>query len=196
MHRLHPRNNYQRAATGDESEYHGLEMTLYDRKLPFTTVQTVQDAHTNRTPTGLASTVLPTTISTRLAGWRLGSFLSALAAVVSLVINVLAVAVLERHQNADTKLVQIYTGSCQRVTTMTIWIHLAINALSTVLLAGSNYCMQCLCAPTRQDVDKAHAAGRYLDIGVPSIRNLKSIGSSKLALWWILGLSSIPLHLM
>jgi hypothetical protein len=90
----------------------------------------------------------------------------------------------------------IYTGDCKRVETTDTWIHLAINALSTLLLSGSNYCMQCLSAPTRAEVDAAHARKKWLDIGVPSIRNLRNIGRKRVFLWWCLGLSSVPLHLI
>lgn len=56
--------------------------------------------------------------------------------------------------------------------------------------------MQCLCATTRAEVDRAHRKGGYLVIGVPSIRNRGAVPWSKKVLWWALGLSSIPLHLM
>ncbi|OJJ82358.1 uncharacterized protein ASPGLDRAFT_531052 [Aspergillus glaucus CBS 516.65] len=56
--------------------------------------------------------------------------------------------------------------------------HLVINILSTLMLAGSNFTMQCLCAPTRKDLDRAHQSNRWLDIGAPSIRNLRSIPNS------------------
>lgn len=195
MRQYHPHSTYQRADTNDGTEYQGFEIYTLDSKLTYTSQQHIVD-ETSRRSTGLSSRLLPTSITSRLAGWRLGSYFSALTATISLVINIVALIALNHHQDADTKLVRLFTGSCHRVTAMTIWIHLAINALSTVLLAGSNYCMQCLCAPTRKDVDKAHCQGRYLDIGVPSVRNLRSIGRFKLVLWWILGLSSIPLHLM
>lgn len=56
--------------------------------------------------------------------------------------------------------------------------------------------MQVLAAPTRQEVDRAHARNRWLDIGVPSVRNLWHISPYRAVVWWILGLSSIPLHLL
>jgi len=39
--------------------------------------------------------------------------------------------------------------SCNETKKLNAGIHVLINALSTLLLAGSNYCMQCLLAPTR-----------------------------------------------
>lgn len=56
--------------------------------------------------------------------------------------------------------------------------------------------MQCLSAPTRKEVDKAHAKGKWLDIGVPSVRNLTNIAKPRVGMWLGLGLTSLPLHLM
>jgi len=87
-------------------------------------------------------------------------------------------------------------GDCGRIKDLNRWLHILINALSALLLSGSNYCMQCLSAPTRVDIDKAHKARRWLDVGIPSIRNLRHIDRHRLVLWLLLGLSSIPLHLL
>lgn len=56
--------------------------------------------------------------------------------------------------------------------------------------------MQCLSAPTRSEVDKAHSQGIWLDIGVPSVRNLRRLSTPRIVLWWLLAISSIPLHLL
>ncbi|ETN42231.1 uncharacterized protein HMPREF1541_04172 [Cyphellophora europaea CBS 101466] len=131
----------------------------------------------------------------RFEGWRTGASTAATLALLSLLINFGVVMWLGTKQPGGA-LVEVYHGSCGTVAKVDVWVHLAINVLSTLLLGGSNYCMQCLCAPTRAEIDRAHAKGKYLDIGVPSIRNLWAIPRSKALLWWALGLSSIPLHLM
>lgn len=77
-----------------------------------------------------------------------------------------------------------------------LWLHLVINLLSTLLLGASNYTMQCLSAPTRNDINKAHQQRVSVDIGIPSVRNLRRISWRRVVLWWLLGLSSIPLHFM
>lgn len=87
-------------------------------------------------------------------------------------------------------------GSCKRTTTLTFWMHLAINVLSTLLLGASNYSMQCLSSPTRSEIDKAHAQGIWLDIGVPSVRNIRRLSTTRIVLWWLLAISSVPLHLL
>lgn len=79
---------------------------------------------------------------------------------------------------------------------MNSYLHFAINLLSTILLSSSNYCMQCLSAPTRKEVNTAHAKGVWLDIGIPSMRNLRYIDRRRVILWGLLGLSSLPLHLL
>ncbi|CAG7971945.1 unnamed protein product [Penicillium salamii] len=71
-----------------------------------------------------------------------------------------------------------------------------LNALSTVLLASSNFAMQCLNSPTRSEVELAHAKQRWLRTGAPSIRNLRFISKRKALLWLLLGASSFPLHMI
>ena len=85
------------------------------------------------------------------SGWRMGAYSAACLAMVSLVINMAAAIWLRRHPNATSGLVQVFTGDYDEVSKMDMWIHLLINAISTLLLGGSDYCMQCLCAPTRAD---------------------------------------------
>ncbi|KAF2832450.1 hypothetical protein CC86DRAFT_401213 [Ophiobolus disseminans] len=91
----------------------------------------------------------------------------------------------------------LYEASCDTTKKANIGIHLLINILSSALLGASNYCMQCLSAPTRPEVDKAHRKGTWLDIGIPSLRNVISsnFGKRKMLCWWTLALSSFPLHL-
>lgn len=75
-------------------------------------------------------------------------------------------------------------------------LHIFINILSSVLLAGSNYTMQVLSSPTRYEIDQAHARGDWLEIGVLSVRNLKRISRNRMILCMVLAVSSIPLHLL
>ncbi|KAJ9612192.1 hypothetical protein H2200_003789 [Cladophialophora chaetospira] len=132
---------------------------------------------------------------TSLYGWRTGALTAALLATVSLIINFVVVIWLGAH-GGGSNLVELFNGDCHKVEQIDIYVHLGINVLSTLLLGGSNYCMQCLSAPTRADIDRAHEKGKFLDIGVPSVRNLRNIPTYKMLLWWALGLSSVPLHLM
>ena len=90
----------------------------------------------------------------------------------------------------------LYQGSCAFVKRLDLWLHLLINVLSTGMLMASNYCMQLQAAPTRKNVDKAHKVQDWLDIGVPSLRNLRYISNWRRFSWVLLALSSLPVHLM
>ncbi|KAK3339648.1 hypothetical protein B0T25DRAFT_523385 [Lasiosphaeria hispida] len=90
----------------------------------------------------------------------------------------------------------IYEGDCDKVRTLDQWIHLLINLLGTGMLSASNYCMQLQAAPTRANINRAHQNGKWLDIGIPSLRNLKYISNWRRASWVLLALSSVPIHLI
>ena len=90
----------------------------------------------------------------------------------------------------------IYRGDCSQSHRLSSRLHILINVLSTALLSASNLCMQLLAAPTRQEIDKAHENYIWLDIGVPSFRNLKHIGKRRGVAIVLLATSSIPLHFL
>ncbi|ETS81315.1 hypothetical protein PFICI_06317 [Pestalotiopsis fici W106-1] len=85
------------------------------------------------------------------------------------------------------------TGSASR---LNVVLHLGINIFSTALLASSNFFMQILNAPSREEVVKAHGLGSWLDIGVLSSRNAFRVSRFKTASWIIFFLSSLPIHLL
>ncbi|KAK0926466.1 hypothetical protein LTR29_017860 [Friedmanniomyces endolithicus] len=131
-----------------------------------------------------------------LQGWRFGVACSALLAGGVLVVNIaLSVyAVIHYRETIYNGVGTALVSSCKEVATWSTWLHLLINILSSVMLSASNYTMQCLSAPTRAEVDRAHASGDWLDVGIASVRNLRRIAWSRVCLWWLLGLSSIPIH--
>ncbi|KAI0454823.1 hypothetical protein F5B21DRAFT_504067 [Xylaria acuta] len=90
----------------------------------------------------------------------------------------------------------LYAGNCDTVKTANRYLHLLINVLSTGMLSASNFCIQLQASPTRADVDHVHEHNSWLDIGVPSIRNLRYISWWRLASCIILALSSLPIHLI
>ncbi len=132
----------------------------------------------------------------RFHGWRVGTSLCAAVATTIMTFNILVTAIASGKGRHDNGLALIQEGSCSKTKNIRVWLHLLINVLSTVLLAASNYCMQCLSSPTRDDIDKAHAKRGWLDIGVPSLRNLQSIPPFRVVLWGLLASSSVPLHLL
>ena len=127
-------------------------------------------------------------------GWRLAALYFAASASVVFFVNLSAtIWISTTHKEIEDILSE---GECEHIKDLNRGFHVLINVLSTILLSGSNYCMQCLSAPTRDDLDAAHAVGRWLEVGIPSIWNLRHIGRRRLYLWLLLGFSSLPLHLL
>lgn len=113
-----------------------------------------------------------------------------------LLINVILTVVVAAKQKTSDGTAYIQDGDCDETKRLDIGLHLLINLFSTLLLGASNYSMQCLCAPTRQDIDKAHQQKKWIDIGVPSVRNVFRISWPRKLLWILLFLASVPVHLM
>ena len=129
-------------------------------------------------------------------GWRLGATLCLGVVTSTLILNATVTAWAAITFGLSGGIGTIHRGPCHAIKQTGLWLHIAINVLSTMLLGASNYCMQCLCSPTRAEIDKAHARKTWLDIGIQSMRNLSKIGRMRMTLWIILAASSIPLHLM
>jgi hypothetical protein len=136
------------------------------------------------------------TPKSRFSGWRGGVFASILLTTGVLFLNLILVIVSATTWNAKDGIATAFTGNCTTAARWTTGIHLIINLLGSVLLGASNYCMQRLVAPSRRELDAAHARKKLMDIGAPSVRNLFLIGKGRVALWTLLGLSSLPLHLL
>ena len=132
----------------------------------------------------------------RTQGYHFGVIWCAVASGTVCLINIFLTIWGARTYEVSGQVGTIQEGSCNTTKTLATWAHLVINVLSTLLLGASNYSMQCLSSPTRKDVDKAHSRKIWLDIGVPSIRNLIHIAPMRRRMWWTLAISSIPLHLL
>ncbi|KAF5378412.1 hypothetical protein D9757_011163 [Collybiopsis confluens] len=128
-------------------------------------------------------------------GWRFGARLAIFEASAVLLTNII-ILVWSVTKAGGNAIGVAFQGDCDTVDHYSVGIHIVINVLSTVLLGASNYAMQTLCAPTRDEVDRAHKRGIWLDIGLQSIRNLKYTSRIKRTLWLGLSVSSIPLHLI
>ncbi|KAF5005905.1 hypothetical protein FDECE_7663 [Fusarium decemcellulare] len=130
-------------------------------------------------------------------GWRSGLAISTSAAALVTILNIVfMIVVAPKLEMGDNGEGALYTGDCTTAKIHSIWLHLVINALSTVLLAAGNYTQQVLTGPTRQEIDKAHEKMQWLDIGVSSLHNLTKISWKRVAAWTVLALSSLPIHLL
>ncbi|KAJ5415398.1 hypothetical protein N7465_004093 [Penicillium sp. CMV-2018d] len=151
----------------------------------------------------------------RFEGWKFTIFLAFVTSLIVLLFNVgflLYTAVYPRRDDLDLYPTEyqeaysrgdlhrtntvLYEGDCAKVHRLSTGFHLLVNFLSTALLSASNFGMQCLSAPRRHDIDRAHRSGTWLDIGVPSVRNLFRVSAVHSGLWLCLGFLSIPFHLM
>ncbi|KAK5064343.1 hypothetical protein LTR84_000176 [Exophiala bonariae] len=140
-------------------------------------------------------------VKRKFSGWKVGATAGACTSIAALAVNVAVLVWMSQHPAVSSRgtrqgHVEIYSGSCKKVKEMNLWVHFGINAVSSILLSASNFSMQVLSAPKRHELDRAHTKGKYLDIGVQSLRNLSSISPWRSSLWWVLCLSSIPLHLL
>jgi hypothetical protein len=134
--------------------------------------------------------------------WIRGVYLCARAGACVLLINVISMSVaagLSTRYSAESQISGskiVYQGKCSAVRNWDVALHLIINALSTCILGASNYCMQSLVAPTREEIDMCHDKGEWLDIGTASIRNLFKISRRRVVLWVILLITATPFHVL
>ena len=129
-------------------------------------------------------------------GWKRGASFCFFAVAGALVLNIIITSWAVSKFGLSGQIGTIHTDDCAKIKRTGLWLHIAINILSTMLLGASNYYMQCLSSPTRQEVDKAHAQRIWLDVGIQSIRNLGRIQKTRMFLWICLAATSIPLHIM
>lgn len=130
-------------------------------------------------------------------GWRIGLLVGLYASLAMFISNT-ALLILGTTRNGGIVdgIGTSAQGDSAYVSRLSSILHIFINIMSTVLLTSSNYAMQVLCAPTRHEIDRAHASGHWVEIGLVSLRNLKRIVKGRAALWWLLAISSAPLHLL
>jgi hypothetical protein len=137
------------------------------------------------------------THKTRFRGWRMGIIIGCLMSSLILGANFAGLIIgATRGKGFQNGFAVPMSGMADEVSWWSSAIHIAVNALSTILLAVSNYTMQVLSSPTREDIDKAHAKHEHMDVGVLSVRNLTRIPRRRLMLFLLMGLSSIPIHLL
>lgn len=152
----------------------------------------------NGLPEGPSANITSRKRKPRFSGWKFGVIVCAATVGVVLVLNIVAIVLVATRYEFRDGLYIIHDGSCSYTKRLNMLLHLGINIIGAVLLAASNYCMQGLSSPSRAEVDEAHKSRKYLDIGIHGLRNIFAgyIDRRKVWLWVLLGLSSLPLHLM
>ncbi|KAF2631727.1 hypothetical protein BU25DRAFT_195561 [Macroventuria anomochaeta] len=131
-----------------------------------------------------------------ISGWRAGLLRAFTVSVLALIVNISIFAWLSSRFNLESGTGLIHTGKCNEVGNMETGIKVGLNVLSTLILGASTYAMQGTTAPTREEVDNAHAKGKWLEIGTQSWRNLGYVSKKHATIWSVLALTSLPLHLV
>ena len=134
--------------------------------------------------------------SQEIQGYHFGILCCAVISTVVFVINLTLTLWGYKHYGVTGGLGTIRVGNCNATKGLAIKLHLTINVLSSLLLGASNYTMQCLSAPTRQDIDECHKDKIWLNIGTSSMRNLRRIALRRVIMWLLVAISSVPLHLL
>lgn len=129
-------------------------------------------------------------------GWRSGSRMCCTLVGLCLAFNVIFTTVVIVRFPPSDGIGDFGIETCDSVLSATSKIHAGINILATILVAASNYNMQCLSAPSRRDIDVVHQRRLWLDIGIHSVRNLRFVPWWKVVLWFSLLISTLPLHLL
>ena len=135
-----------------------------------------------------------TVVGRKFSGWRGGVLMAVISAGSVLIVNLCFTIWAAITSKSGLSIGTIYEDECDKIKTAGLWTHIAINVMGTLLLGSSNYTMQCLSSPTRKEADAAHKVGKYVDIGIPSIRNLR--GWRKKVLFSLLVISTVPLHFL
>jgi len=130
------------------------------------------------------------------AGWRTWIQVATISVGFIFVVNIIITVAFAVRFGVLSGVATLMVGECGKVSSVDSWLHVLINILSSSLLAASNYVMQVLNAPSRAQLDRAHAQGKYLHIGIPSFRNVMHVGWRQGVLWFLLAISTAPLHLL
>jgi hypothetical protein len=191
---IQAQTNYHYTPSAETTELNALTARSHD-DVSFNATSPARDTSVNgEVPTRARKPASIKRYTRLLSGWRFGVLHFTTWALIVFVIN-LVITVWRLATHAESRGI-LKEGECGHIKSLNSGLHVLINVLSTILLSGSNYCMQCLSAPTRGEVDKAHAARKWLDIGVPSVRNLRHINPWRTVLWFLLGMRYVPLHLL
>ena len=87
-------------------------------------------------------------------------------------------------------------GDCSSIGTADSLMHVALNVISALFLGVGHYCMQILVAPFREELDSAHRKGQAMEIGVPSVENLKHIEKKRAVGWAVIGAIATLLNVL
>ncbi|RSL38930.1 hypothetical protein CEP53_014455 [Fusarium sp. AF-6] len=117
-----------------------------------------------------------------MAGWRGGVAANVLLALLILVASIICLALAAAKGHISTNISSLMEGKSTQVEGIGRGILAVVNIFGIILIAGANYVFQILSSPTRAEVDNAHENREWLDIGIPSVRNLSLISPTRATL--------------
>lgn len=106
------------------------------------------------------------------AGWRGGVALNVLLVFLILAAAIVCLVLTSLKARKLGGEISIVEGTAENALNVSRGLHVVVNVFAVVLIAGANYVYQILLSPTRAEVDAAHEKLQWLDIGIPSLRNL------------------------
>ncbi|KAI2625006.1 hypothetical protein GGR54DRAFT_545924 [Hypoxylon sp. NC1633] len=126
-----------------------------------------------------------------ITGWRGGVIFNSLVSFLILVVGIICLILVIAKAKLLSGESSIFSGDCLKANHINIGIHVGINIFGVALLSGANYVFQVLSSPTRREVAVAHGNRRWLDIGIPSIRNFSHISGFRTTVAVIVLLSAV-----
>ncbi|KAK3301241.1 uncharacterized protein B0H64DRAFT_471194 [Chaetomium fimeti] len=111
----------------------------------------------------------------RGGGWRAMVAVIVLVTLAVLITGFVCLVVAISGVDVEAGRSAVFEGDCGRAAAVDWGLHAVINVFVVVLVGAANYVFQVLSSPTREEVAAAHQRGGWLDIGIPSLRNLKRI---------------------
>ncbi|CAM1501052.1 Fc.00g102140.m01.CDS01 [Cosmosporella sp. VM-42] len=117
----------------------------------------------------------PSATKRMMAGWRGGVALNLLLVFLILVVAIVCLILASLKARMLGGETTVAEGNNDKVKGLDRGIHVIVNIFGVVLIVGANYVFQILSSPTRREVNNAHEKLKWLDIGIPSLRNLSAI---------------------
>ena len=114
---------------------HNPKPSSYDDYLYSTIDHPFKGGH-EETPKAASLLLRASSSRKRFSGWRVGMTACAVAAMISLLLNVGVAIGVAIKLGMPNGIGTLFHGSCKKVESLNFWIHLGINALSTILLGG------------------------------------------------------------
>ncbi|PQE16471.1 Acyl- sterol acyltransferase protein [Rutstroemia sp. NJR-2017a BBW] len=130
----------------------------------------------------------------RLRQWKSRCFIASVFMGSVLIIHVVFMIWAAQRSSGGANIGSIYRGECATVDNINTGLHVLINITTMIATMASACGMYFLSSPTRKEVDEAHAQGRSLDIGILSLRNLRTW--KKKVLFGVLIISLLPIHFL